>query len=94
MEYDLNYCLNKYPGATWSNIKNTQRDSKYTITCISSVVSHDVCKQCLEAAKIVTTHVILAEPLGEDANRAVKEFVSKNNYVAYKIDDVVRIFLV
>jgi hypothetical protein len=49
--------------------------------------------QALQAARIVAKHVILIYPLVECVNSAVCDFVKENDYLSYKIDGVVRIYL-
>ena len=91
MQDAIEYHLVKYkPDATWCYVGQTGR---YNIVCIRMVSTYDITMQSLNAAQLVATHVILIYPIVECVNNAINDFVKENDYLSYKIDGIVRIYL-
>jgi hypothetical protein len=94
MQDAIDYHLVKYqPDATWCYVGNSDESERYDIVCIRLASTYDSAIQALQAARAVATHVILIYPLVDCVNSAVCDFVKENDYLSYKIDGVVRIYL-
>ena len=96
MENTIQFYRNKWPAAVHIILKDEDlhvRQQMFTFVCICGNLDYNTCLKKLNAADIWTTHVILAEPENSEMFRAIEDFIKKENYMSYKIDGIVRIFV-
>jgi len=94
MQDAIDYHIVKYqPDATWCYVGNSEEFERYNIVCIRLVSTYNSAMQALNAARLVAVDVILIYPLVDCVHTAVSDFVKEHNYLSYKIDGVVRIYL-
>jgi len=65
----------------------------YTFVCISGNICFETCLKKLEMAHKWSSHAILIEVFNSEMSRAVSNFIGGTEYLAYKIDGVIRIYV-
>jgi len=95
MQYEIDYHHAKYPTGTHFDIDNVSSENGMcTFSSIQGVLTYEKCLEKLEMADTCTTHAILFEPVSDEMYQAANEFVLKTEYLAYKIDGIIRIYKV
>jgi len=97
MDDCIAYHLGKYgEDCVYTILENQNLDHEqkmYTFVGISGNLSFETCLRKLNMAHTWSSHAILIEVFNSEMTRAVSHFISGTEYLAYKIDGVIRIYV-
>jgi hypothetical protein len=96
MEQDIFYQKNRFPQSTVLHVGSADDDgvSEYDISCVSNFMSAETCLKTLHDISARTKKVILVNTATDDMREATKNFVAGKRYIAYRVDDITRIYVV
>jgi hypothetical protein len=96
MEQDIFYQKARFPQSTVLHVGSDEDDgvSEHDISCVSQYMSTEKCLETLQNIEARTKKVILVNTSTDDMRDATKHFVSGKRYIAYRVDDITRIYMV